>query len=81
VRFFVVTLALLFVTAMIYLTAADFVNNGVTGLGVVGVVVVGIVAIGTIGAFLQPPRRTNENEATRRVRPGEDDHEDGSEST
>jgi hypothetical protein len=62
----VVTLALLFIAAMIYLTVADFADNGVTGLGVVGAVVVGIVAIGTIGAFLQPPRRTSDNEAVKR---------------
>ncbi len=65
-RFVVVFLALLFIIPMIYLTAADFVENGVTGLGVVGAVVVGIVAVGTIGAFLQPPRRTDERERTRR---------------
>jgi hypothetical protein len=65
-RFFVVTLALLFIAAMIYLTAADFADNGVTGLGIVGAIVVGIVAIGTIGSFLHPPRRTEEdNPATR----------------
>lgn len=65
VRFAVVTLALLFITAMIYLTAADFAENGVTGLGVVGAIVIGIVAIGTIGSFLQPPRRTNESDPRR----------------
>jgi hypothetical protein len=70
-RFAVVTMALLFIAAMIYLTVADFAENGVTGLGVVGVVVVGIVAIGTIGAFLQPPRRTNEGDRTRRAEPGD----------
>jgi hypothetical protein len=72
VRFVVVTLALLFITAMIYLTAADFVENGVTGLGVVGAVVVAIVAIGTIGAFLQPPRRTTDSESIRRSETDED---------
>jgi hypothetical protein len=66
VRFVVVTLALLFIAAMIYLTVADFANNGVTGLGVVGAIVVAIVAVGTIGAFLQPPRRTSDNDAVRR---------------
>lgn len=75
-RFVVVTLALLFITAMIYLTAADFVENGVTGLGVVGAVVVAIVAIGTIGAFLQPPRRTSEGESTRRAEEPEDSLDD-----
>jgi hypothetical protein len=79
VRFFVVTLALLFVTAMIYLTAADFVENGVTGLGVVGAVVVGIVAIGTIGAFLQPPRRVNEGERPAPPRPPQGEDPDGPE--
>jgi hypothetical protein len=69
-RFAVVTLALLFIAAMIYLTVADFAENGVTGLGVVGAVVVSIVAIGTIGAFLQPPRRTNEGDRTRPADPG-----------
>lgn len=66
-RFVVVTLALLFIAAMIYLTAADFANNGVTGLGVVGAVVVAIVTIGTVGSFLQPPRRTTAD----RPRPAE----------
>ena len=37
------TLALLFITAMTYLTVADFAQNGVTGLGVVGAIVVAIV--------------------------------------
>jgi hypothetical protein len=57
VRFVVVFLALLFIIPMIYLTVADFAENGVTGLGVVGAIVVGIVTIGTVGAFLQPQRR------------------------
>jgi hypothetical protein len=73
-RFVVVTLALLFIAAMIYLTVADFADNGVTGLGVVGAVVVAIVAIGTIGSFLQPPRRTSES---RRAQPNQDDGHDG----
>jgi multisubunit Na+/H+ antiporter MnhC subunit len=76
VRFVVVTLALLFVTGMIYLTVADFVQNGVTGLGVVGAVVVTIVSVGTVGSFLQPARRTNESSTTRRVQPPDGD-EDG----
>jgi hypothetical protein len=75
VRFVVVTLALLFIAAMIYLTAADFVDNGVTGLGVVGVVVVGIVTVGTIGAFLQPPRRTSEGDARRPAEPPTDEQD------
>ena len=75
-RFAVVTLALLFITAMIYLTVADFVQNGVTGLGVVGAIVVGIVAIGTIGSFLQPPRRTEDTDVAKRNRtPRRDDQE------
>ncbi len=72
-RFVVITLALLFIAAMIYLTVADFVDNGVTGLGVVGAVVVTIVTIGTVGAFLQPPRRTIERDTTRRAEPDRDD--------
>jgi uncharacterized membrane-anchored protein len=55
VRFIVLTLALLFIAAMTFLTVRDFVNNGVTGLGVVGAVVVAIVGIGIIGAFLERP--------------------------
>lgn len=55
-RFVVLTLALLFITAMGLLTADDFAQNGVTGLGVVGAIVVGIVGIGIIGAFLSPPK-------------------------
>ncbi len=74
-RFVVVTLALLFITGMIYLTVADFASNGVTPLGVVGAIVVSIVSIGTIGAFLQPPRRTNENLRTRRTPSGPRDDE------
>jgi hypothetical protein len=57
VRFVVITLALLFIAAMTYLTVADVAQNGVTGLGVVGVIVVGIVGIGVLGALLEPPRR------------------------
>ena len=76
-RFVVVTLALLFIAAMIYLTVADFANNGVTGLGVVGAVVVSIVAIGTIGSFLQPPRRTVESDR-RPTEPDEADRTGGS---
>ncbi len=75
-RFVVVTLALLFIVAMIYLTVADFADNGVTGLGVVGAVVVAIVAIGTIGSFLQPPRRTSESDGTR-AEPDPGDGHDG----
>jgi hypothetical protein len=54
--FVVLTLALLFLTAMILLTVSDFASNGVTGLGVVAALVCAIVGIGIIGAFLQPPR-------------------------
>ena len=50
------TLALLFISAMTFLTVADFAQNGVTGLGVVGAIVVAIVGIGVIGAFMAPPR-------------------------
>jgi hypothetical protein len=57
VKFVVITLALLFITAMTYLTVADFAENGVTGLGVVGAIVVAIVGIGVLGALLEPPRR------------------------
>jgi hypothetical protein len=76
VRFVVVTLALLFIVSMIYLTAADFAKNGVTGLGVVGAIVIGIVAIGTIGSFLQPPRRTNDSDARRRAETARRDDQD-----
>jgi hypothetical protein len=79
VRFVVVTLALLFIAAMIYLTVADFANNGVTGLGVVGAVVVAIVAIGTIGSFLQPPRRVTDDR-TRPAEPPQDGQEGGGSS-
>lgn len=75
-RFAVVTLALLFIVAMVYLTAADFAQNGVTGLGVVGAIVVAIVAIGTIGSFLHPPRRTEDNDPRRRAPTGTPDDED-----
>ena len=76
-RFVVVTLALLFIAGMIYLTVADFANNGVTGLGVVGAVVVGIVTIGTLGAFFQPGRRTSESGRVTRIESTADDHQDG----
>lgn len=56
-RFVVLTLALLFVIAMTFLTVADFANYGVTGLGVVGAIVVVIMGVGIIGAFMAPPRR------------------------
>ena len=74
-RFVVVTLALLFDAGMIYLTVADFANNGVTGLGVVGAVVVSIVTIGTLGAFFQPARQTSESRPVRRA--GEEDQDSG----
>ena len=80
-RFAVVTVALLFIVAMIYLTVADFAENGVTGLGVVGAVVVGILAIGTIGAFLQPPRRTDETNSRRPAEPPQGDVRNGRGST
>ena len=55
-RLIVLTVAILFVTAMALLTIDDFAQNGVTGLGVVGAIVVVIVGIGVFGAFLTPPR-------------------------
>jgi hypothetical protein len=55
-RYVVIILALIFVTAMTFLTVADFAQNGVTGLGVVGAIVVAIVGIGVIGALFSPPR-------------------------
>ncbi len=75
-RFFVVTLALLFVVAMVYLTAADFAQNGVTGLGIVGAIVVAIVAIGTIGSFLHPPRRTEGDNQSDRAQTAHRDEQD-----
>jgi hypothetical protein len=73
VRFIVVFLALIFLTGMIYFTAADFAENGVTGLGIVGAVAVGIMTIGTVGSFLHPPRRTNERDQPVRRAQGRDD--------
>jgi type III secretory pathway component EscU len=55
-RFIVLTVAILFVTAMTLLTVDDFAQNGVTGLGVVGAIVVVILGVGVIGAFLAPPK-------------------------
>jgi len=55
-RLIVLTVAILFVTAMTLLTADDFAQNGVTGLGVVGAIVVVILGVGVIGALLAPPR-------------------------
>lgn len=54
--FLVLSIVLLFLAAMIFLTVSDFASNGVTGLGVVGAIVCAILAIGIVGAFLQPPR-------------------------
>jgi multisubunit Na+/H+ antiporter MnhC subunit len=75
-RFFVVTMALLFVVGMVYLTAADFVQNGVTGLGIVGAIVVAIVSIGTIGSFLHPPRRTEDDNQAGRAPPAHREERD-----
>lgn len=55
-RLIVLTVAVLFVTAMALLTIDDFAQNGVTGLGVVGAIVVVILGVGVIGALLAPPR-------------------------
>lgn len=55
-RLIVLTVAVLFVTAMALLTVADFVQYGVTGLGVVGAIVSTILVVGVIGAFMTPPR-------------------------
>ena len=56
-RVIVFAVAVLFIGAMAVLTALDFANNGVTGLGVVSVGVVLVIGVGIIGAILHPPRK------------------------
>jgi len=57
VRFVVFFVAVVFIAGMIILTALDFANNGVTGLGVVGVIVVIVVGVGVLGALTEPPKK------------------------
>ncbi len=55
-RLLIMTVAMLFATAMALLTIDDFATNGVTGLGVVSAIVVVILGVGIFGAFFTPPR-------------------------
>jgi lipopolysaccharide export LptBFGC system permease protein LptF len=57
VRFLVIAIAVAFVIGMAVLTALDFKNNGVTGLGIVGLIVVIVLGVGIIGAFTEPPKK------------------------
>jgi hypothetical protein len=57
VRFVVFAVAVGFVVGMAVLTALDFENNGVTGLGIVGALVVLVVGVGIIGALTEPPKK------------------------
>jgi hypothetical protein len=57
VRFFVIAFALAFIIGMAVLTALDFKNNGVTGLGIVGLIVVIVLGVGIIGALTEPPKK------------------------
>jgi NAD/NADP transhydrogenase beta subunit len=57
VRFAVLAAAIVFITAMAWLTALDFSNNGVTFVGVIGVAVLVVCGVGVLGAFFQPPRK------------------------
>jgi len=57
VRFLVIAVAVAFIIGMAVLTALDFKNNGVTGLGIVGLIVVIVLGVGIIGAITEPPKK------------------------
>lgn len=56
-RIVVFFVAVVFIAGMIVLTALDFANNGVTGLGIISVIVVVVVGVGVVGALTEPPKR------------------------
>ena len=56
-RFLVIAVAVAFIIGMAVLTALDFKNNGVTGLGIVGLIVVIVLGVGIIGAITEPPKK------------------------
>jgi hypothetical protein len=55
-RVVVLTITLLFIGLLGFLTADDFAHNGVTPLGVLAVVVLVLFIVGIVGALRQPPR-------------------------
>jgi hypothetical protein len=57
VRIAILTITLVFIALFAALTVADFVNNGVTGVGILAVLVLLLFAIGIVGALWHPPDR------------------------
>jgi hypothetical protein len=57
VRLVVLTISLLFVTALGVLTVRDIHTHGLTPVGFLAVVIVVLFTTGIIGALLHPPRR------------------------
>ncbi len=51
-----VLIALVFTIALAVATVADFVRNGVTGLGVVSAAIVVLFGLAVVGMIRQPPR-------------------------
>ncbi len=56
-RLVVLTISLLFVTALGVLTVRDIHTHGLTPVGFLAVVIVVLFTTGIIGALLHPPRR------------------------
>jgi hypothetical protein len=54
-RVTVLTIAVLFIALLAFLTIRDFVRTGVTPLGVVSVLILLLFTIGIVGALRQPP--------------------------
>jgi hypothetical protein len=54
-RVAVLTVAILFIALLAFLTVRDFVRYGVTPLGVLSVLVLVLFVIGIVGALRQPP--------------------------
>jgi hypothetical protein len=51
-----VLIALVFTLALAVATVADFIRNGVTGLGVVSACIVVLLGFAMVGVMRQPPR-------------------------
>jgi hypothetical protein len=56
-RLAVLTIALLFVAALVTLTVRDIHTHGLTAIAVLAIIIVVLFTIGIIGALLHPPRR------------------------
>jgi hypothetical protein len=56
-RIAILAITLVFIALLGALTVADFIKNGVTGVGILAVLVLLLFSVGIVGALWHPPDR------------------------